>query len=109
MIKIASSLSIHPKYNAKNVYYMKLSQAEKNKCHPHHKCKYDNNLFIQHLLLLTLLPAFKHVYIISFYMLFLSQVGNLANDGIKLATGTGKCSAEPDDGLEEEAPGGTLR
>lgn len=39
----------------------------------------------------------------------LSQVGNLANDGIKLATGTGKCSAEPDDGLEEEAPGGTLR
>lgn len=38
-----------------------------------------------------------------------SQVGNLANDGIKLATGSGKCSAEPEDGLEEEAKGGTLR
>lgn len=37
------------------------------------------------------------------------QVGNLANDGVKLATGRGKCSAEPSDGLEKEATGGTLR
>lgn len=37
------------------------------------------------------------------------QVGNLANDGIKLATGSGKCSIEPEDGLEAEAKGGTLR
>lgn len=37
------------------------------------------------------------------------KVGNLANDGIKLATAPGKCTAEPDDGLEQEAKGGTLR
>lgn len=37
------------------------------------------------------------------------QVGNLANDGIKLASGSRKCSAEPQDGLEAEAKGGTLR
>lgn len=39
-----------------------------------------------------------------------TQVGNLANDGFKLASGgSGKCSAEPEDGLEAEAKGGTLR
>lgn len=37
------------------------------------------------------------------------QVGNLANDGVKLASGNRKCSAEPQDGLEVEAKGGTLR
>lgn len=38
------------------------------------------------------------------------KVGNLANDGIKLASSSnGKCSAEPEDGLEYEAKGGTLR
>lgn len=36
-------------------------------------------------------------------------MGNLANDGVKLAAGNGKCSAEPQDGLEVEAKGGTLR
>lgn len=34
----------------------------------------------------------------------------MANDGFKLASGgSGKCSAEPEDGLEVEAQGGTLR
>ncbi|XP_070063789.1 protein tincar isoform X2 [Drosophila virilis] len=39
------------------------------------------------------------------------QVGNLANDGIKLATGAKerRCTLAPHDGLEEEARGGTLR
>lgn len=37
------------------------------------------------------------------------KVGNLANDGVKLAATPGKCTAEPDDGLEQEAKGGTLR
>lgn len=38
------------------------------------------------------------------------KVGNLANDGIKLASSsTGKCSAEPEHGLEHEAKGGTIR
>lgn len=37
------------------------------------------------------------------------QVGNLANDGVKLATDSKKCSATPDDGLEREASGGTIR
>lgn len=38
------------------------------------------------------------------------KVGNLANDGIKLASSShGRCSAEPDDGLEHEAKGGTMR
>jgi hypothetical protein len=37
------------------------------------------------------------------------QVGNFANDGVKLATGSGRCSAEPADGLEVEAKGGTLK
>ncbi|KAI9576059.1 hypothetical protein GQX74_014542 [Glossina fuscipes] len=39
------------------------------------------------------------------------KVGNLANDGIKLATGAKerRCSMIPHDGLEEEARGGTLR
>ncbi|XP_053969445.1 protein tincar [Anastrepha ludens] len=39
------------------------------------------------------------------------KVGNLANDGIKLATGSKerRCSMSPHDGLEEEARGGTLR
>lgn len=37
------------------------------------------------------------------------KVGNLANDGIKLAATRGKCTAEPEDGLEQEAKGGTLR
>ncbi|XP_067614575.1 protein tincar [Eurosta solidaginis] len=39
------------------------------------------------------------------------KVGNLANDGIKLATGAKerRCSMLPHDGLEEEARGGTLR
>ncbi|KAM8705938.1 hypothetical protein ACLKA7_010264 [Drosophila subpalustris] len=38
-------------------------------------------------------------------------VGNLANDGIKLATGAKerRCTLAPHDGLEEEARGGTLR
>lgn len=43
------------------------------------------------------------------FFISLLQVGNLANDGVKLATGTRKCSAEPQDGLEAEANGGTLR
>lgn len=43
-------------------------------------------------------------------LLTIKQVGNLANDGIKLASlKAGNCSAEPDDGLEHEANGGTLR
>ncbi|XP_055378155.1 protein tincar isoform X2 [Condylostylus longicornis] len=38
------------------------------------------------------------------------KVGNLANDGIKLATiPNRKCSMTPHDGLEEESSGGTLR
>lgn len=39
------------------------------------------------------------------------QVGNLANDGIKLATGARerRCTLSPHDGLEEESRGGTLR
>ncbi|XP_058447592.1 protein tincar [Malaya genurostris] len=37
------------------------------------------------------------------------RVGNLANDGIKLASGTRLCSSAPTDGLEEEAFEGTLR
>ncbi|EDV91265.1 GH14990 [Drosophila grimshawi] len=39
------------------------------------------------------------------------KVGNLANDGIKLATGARerRCTLAPHDGLEEEARGGTLR
>lgn len=38
------------------------------------------------------------------------QVGNLANDGVKLASSAnGKCSSQPEDGLEQEAKGGTLR
>lgn len=40
------------------------------------------------------------------------QVGNLANDGVKLGTSshTGRrCSADPHDGLEEESKGGTVR
>ncbi|XP_065077585.1 protein tincar [Ochlerotatus camptorhynchus] len=39
----------------------------------------------------------------------LFRVGNLANDGIKLASGTRLCSSAPTDGLEEEAFEGTLR
>ncbi|XP_017139920.1 protein tincar isoform X2 [Drosophila miranda] len=39
------------------------------------------------------------------------KVGNLANDGIKLATGARerRCTLAPHDGLEEESRGGTLR
>ncbi|XP_014766127.2 protein tincar isoform X1 [Drosophila ananassae] len=39
------------------------------------------------------------------------KVGNLANDGIKLATGARerRCTLSPQDGLEEESRGGTLR
>ncbi|SPP83424.1 protein tincar isoform X1 [Drosophila guanche] len=39
------------------------------------------------------------------------KVGNLANDGIKLATGARerRCTLAPHDGLEEETRGGTLR
>ncbi|EDV48666.1 protein tincar isoform X2 [Drosophila erecta] len=39
------------------------------------------------------------------------KVGNLANDGIKLATGARerRCTLSPHDGLEEESRGGTLR
>ncbi|XP_043863601.1 protein tincar isoform X3 [Drosophila mojavensis] len=39
------------------------------------------------------------------------KVGNLANDGIKLATSAKerRCTLAPHDGLEEEARGGTLR
>ncbi|ALC46505.1 tinc [Drosophila busckii] len=39
------------------------------------------------------------------------KVGNLANDGIKLATGARerRCTLAPQDGLEEESRGGTLR
>lgn len=38
------------------------------------------------------------------------QIGNLANDGVKLATKTpSRCSADPHDGLEEESKGGTVR
>lgn len=39
------------------------------------------------------------------------QVGNMANDGIKLATSIKeqRCSMAPHDGLEEESRGGTLR
>ncbi|XP_068152497.1 protein tincar isoform X1 [Drosophila tropicalis] len=39
------------------------------------------------------------------------KVGNLANDGIKLATGAKerRCTLAPHDGLEEESHGGTLR
>ncbi|XP_055640852.1 protein tincar [Toxorhynchites rutilus septentrionalis] len=39
----------------------------------------------------------------------LFRVGNLANDGIKLASGTRLCSSTSTDGLEEEAFEGTLR
>lgn len=53
----------------------------------------------------------KHNKLIShFYAISTHQkVGNLANDGMKLATTRGKCTAEPEDGLEQEAKGGTLR
>ncbi|EDW95834.2 uncharacterized protein Dyak_GE25500, partial [Drosophila yakuba] len=39
------------------------------------------------------------------------KVGNLANDGMKLATGARerRCTLSPHDGLEEESRGGTLR
>lgn len=40
------------------------------------------------------------------------QVGNLANDGVKLGTSSHtvrRCSADPHDGLEEESKGGTVR
>lgn len=37
------------------------------------------------------------------------QVGNFANDGFKLGNSEKSCTAQPDDGLEEEATGGTLR
>ncbi|XP_063704575.1 protein tincar [Culicoides brevitarsis] len=39
----------------------------------------------------------------------LFKVGNFANDGFKLGNSEKSCSAQPDDGLEEEATGGTLR
>lgn len=49
--------------------------------------------------------------LLNILLLFILQVGNLANDGIKLATGIKerRCSMSPDDGLEEESRGGTLR
>uniref|UniRef100_A0A336LLF2 CSON010848 protein n=1 Tax=Culicoides sonorensis TaxID=179676 RepID=A0A336LLF2_CULSO len=52
--------------------------------------------------------------VVLFLPLFLAsslfKVGNFANDGFKLGNGGGKyCTAMPDDGLEEEATGGTLR
>lgn len=37
------------------------------------------------------------------------QVGNFANDGFKLGNSEKSCTAQPEDGLEEEATGGTLR
>lgn len=50
-------------------------------------------------------------YLFSLSRFLSLQVGNLANDGIKLATGAKerRCSMIPHDGLEEEARGGTLR
>lgn len=43
---------------------------------------------------------------------FILQIGNLANDGVKLTTSSSRgsrCSADAHDGLEEETKGGTLR
>lgn len=59
----------------------------------------------------TKLFVVHFILIIWHFVWTTRQVGNLANDGIKLATGARerRCTLSPHDGLEEESRGGTLR
>lgn len=55
---------------------------------------------------------FITLFFSSFTLPLHPQIGNLANDGIKLGTSAStvrRCSADPHDGLEEESKGGTVR
>ncbi|GAB0090157.1 protein tincar-like [Sergentomyia squamirostris] len=56
-----------------------------------------------------ILCGFVFILLPFFFVTTVFKIGNLANDGVKLGSGAGRCSMEPPDGLEEEAKGGTLR